>query len=136
MDQEFVFEGRVARVDHYDDDIDGVLFLNNATDPDATNPLVERFGEAIGEKRRQVSVRYFISTEPLTEEQRTDAEVHIAIGEGYAKFFSHYSELTGYLWTDQEITVGGHDLDKEIGAHDGKWCRLELTVHNITSERC
>ena len=135
MDQKFVFEGRVGHVDYYRGDINDVLLLDNPADPDDGNPLVERFAEALGKERKQVSIRYFISMEPLTEEQRTDVEVQIAVGEGYAEFVSRYSDLTGYLWTDQEMTVGGHDLENEIGSHEGKWCRLELTVHNATSAR-
>jgi len=115
-----IFEGRVREADQ-GEALD-VLTLGDTNLPEA-------FADALGERRRQVSVRYWISPEPLTEDQRTDAEVRIAAGDGYAEFISRYSDATGYLWTDVELTVGGHDLDAEIRRHLGAWCRLELVMH-------
>ena len=116
----YVFEGRIRRSD-YRENYD-VLMLDDTC-------LSKAFAEALGNERRQVSVRYFISSEPMTEEERTHAEVMIAIGEGYAEYVERYSFTTGYLWTDEELTVGGHDLETEIGSYVGSWCRLELMIH-------
>ncbi len=120
IDIQHIFEGRVRRAD-YRENYD-VLKLDDLC-------LSEAFAAALDGERRQVSVRYHISPEPMTEEQRTHAEVMIAIGEGYAEYIEHYSSTTGYLWTDEELIVGGHDLEAEIGSYVGQWCRLELTVH-------
>lgn len=119
-DKTVIFDGRIREAD-CGEALD-VLMLGDAN-------LAEAFAEALGERRQQVSVRYWISPEPLTQEQRTDAEVRIATGEGYAEFISRYSDATGYLWTDVELTVGGHDLDAEIRRFLGSWCRLELVIH-------
>jgi hypothetical protein len=34
------------------------------------------------------------------------------------------SEYTGYLWTDEDLMVGGHDLLAELKSHLGKFCHL------------
>ena len=120
MDRKVIFEGRVERRDY--EDTMNVLHVGDIA-------LSEAFAEALNQERKQVSVHYYISPEPMTKERRTHAEVMIANGEGYAEFIQQFSDTTGYLWTDEELTVGGHDLKTEIGGYVGKWCRLELTIH-------
>src|SRR5437868_3327415 len=39
---------------------------------------------------------------------------------------SHYSEITGYLWTDENLMVGGHDLLDELRSHKGSFVHLEI----------
>jgi hypothetical protein len=48
------------------------------------------------------------------------------LGEGDATFGARYSEDTGYLWTDEELNVGGHDLLGELESHEGRYCLLEI----------
>ena len=120
MDHKVIFEGRIERRE--DGDNWDALHLGDIV-------LSEAFAEALNEERKQVSVRYYISPEPMTKEQRTNAEVTVANGEGYAEYISRYNDITGYLWTDEALTVGGHDLKTEISGYVGKWCRLELTIH-------
>ncbi|MNJ80064.1 hypothetical protein D3C77_783070 [compost metagenome] len=42
---------------------------------------------------------------------------------------ARYSELTGYLWTDEYLKVGGHDIIEELRSYVGKWLILEIEVH-------
>ena len=48
------------------------------------------------------------------------------IGGIEADFNPRYSEITGYLWTDEELNVGGHDLMAELKSNVGKWLILEI----------
>jgi hypothetical protein len=40
-----------------------------------------------------------------------------------------YSETTGYLWTDEKLQVGGHDLIEELSGSAGKFLIFEADVH-------
>lgn len=117
-----VFEGRIAVRDR--GDASDILFLGHDSPP-----LAEQFRDALGGEKRQVSLRYFISADPLAEDQRTDALVRAAVGEGLGEYVDVYSDVTGHLWTDEAMKVGGHDLLDELRSHAGQWCRLEVTIH-------
>ena len=66
----------------------------------------------------QVSVRYIISDNPITDPEYLIASfVSQLDGVIELKHNSHFSELTGYLWTDNELKIGGHDLLKELSSH-------------------
>lgn len=82
----------------------------------------------------QVSVRYWISDEEITKEQAIEATVMMALGCTESKFRVHHSEVTGYLWTDEDFNVGGHDLIEEVSSFDGKYLLMEVLVHNGVSE--
>jgi len=73
-----------------------------------------------------LSVRYFITDKkrPLDElQERLLQKLH---GVGEAEYQDCFSEITGYLWTDEELKVGGHDLMNELRNHVGKYCHLEI----------
>ena len=40
-----------------------------------------------------------------------------------------YSEITGYLWTDEVVKIGGHDLLKEFETHLGKYLYMEIEYY-------
>ena len=50
----------------------------------------------------------------------------IVMGDANVDLQSRYSEITGYLWTDEDLNVGGHDLLAELKGHVGKWLIMEV----------
>ena len=107
------------------DDILGLVSENKWR----AEPFARSFEGIIGSGRKQVSVRYFLTDEARSVEQLNDALAHIAEGFGEAEYNHRYSEITGYLWTDEEAVVGGHDLVKELRGSLGKHLYMEVTVH-------
>jgi hypothetical protein len=73
-----------------------------------TKPFAEIAFNA-GWWQKYASVRYFISDRPATPEQLESDLVVVAMGVRESKYGAHYSDLTGYLWTDEQFNVGGHD---------------------------
>ena len=73
-----------------------------------------------------VTVRYWITDQPCTKDQAIEAAVLTVLGFAQVKLQSRYSELTGYLWTDEDLMVGGHDLLEEFKSNTGKWLILEV----------
>lgn len=87
--------------------------------------LIEGDMKAYG---RVASVRYWITDGPEPRESLSDVVARKLEGDLDAKFWVHYSEITGYLWTDEELNVGGHDLLEELRAFKGKRVYLEIDL--------
>ena len=80
---------------------------------------IEKHGEFL-------SVRYFISDKPKSLDELTTDLFKRLYGYGDADVHGSYSEYTGFLWWNENFTIGGHDLMKEIEEHDGKYIHLEI----------
>lgn len=74
-----------------------------------------------------LSVHYHIADVEQTTEQFDEALAHMLVGYTKADVGHHYSEITGYLWTDEKIQVGGHDLISGLHSYLGKYCQLTIT---------
>ena len=75
---------------------------------------------------RYLYARYYISDEELEKDELKEEFLKTIWGIGEADYGVAYSEITGYLWTDEEIKIGGHDLLTELKSHIGKYLYLEI----------
>lgn len=73
-----------------------------------------------------VTVSYWIADGPRTIEQLVENEAKKLAGAAGADYSQRYSDITGYLWTDAELTIGGHDLLAELESEVGRWCYLSI----------
>ena len=89
------------------------------------DPLAKRVEGDMWQHGRKLSVRYWIAPKPINRKLRRD--MIIKEGEGFADFGHRYSEITGYLWTDEDLMVGGHDLIGELRNYVGQYVHLEIT---------
>lgn len=80
--------------------------------------------------RKQVTVRYWITDKEATKEEAAEAFVESLSGKADGRFDPAYSELTGYLWTNEELKVGSHDLIERLRSHVGKWVNIEIEIHS------
>jgi hypothetical protein len=114
-----IYRGYIA--EHDQADATDVLYLTGVNDPlaDAVEDDIDSFG-------RYLTVRYFITDVERSAEELDEALAKQVIGYGKAEFHHRYSEITGYLWTDEELKVGGHDLLDELRSHKGKFVHLEI----------
>jgi hypothetical protein len=88
-------------------------------------PFVQMWEESFHTKQ-QVTVRYWISDSELTREELKENQLLAISGAVYADYGARYSELTGYLWTDEKLNVGGHDLLDELESNKGKFLYMEV----------
>ncbi len=100
---------------------EGVLFIGKG------EPIALILDDEINGK--QVSVRYWISDKKKSKQELQESLLKIMSGAIDAEYFNHYSDYTGYLWTDQNLKIGGHDLLEEIRSNVGKFIWLEIDVH-------
>lgn len=137
----YVFTGKLNR-DACDGDGYGLLGLQSYEEVMLFNgstykstqsniALVKELNEIL--YRKQVTVRYMVSEDPITNANdllNLYSEGFVTHqGAGSCSFSHAYSELTGYLWTDESLEVGGHDLLKELDINVNKYLHLEVEVH-------
>ena len=94
----------------------GVLFLSSIE-----WPFAEELEWIQG---KNVSVRYWIANFEATKEIADEEFASKLLGKAEADFSVAYSDYTGYLWTDEEINVGGHDLLYELKSFADNWLIL------------
>lgn len=97
------------------------LFIGEMDDP-----IAEVFEDEI--KGMQVSVRYWISDTEKNKEQLRESFLKVLLGAVDAEYGDVYSETTGYLCTDEELKIGGHDLLAELQSNIGKYIWLEIDI--------
>ena len=92
-----------------------------------SQPIAEIFEEDFVGK--QVTVRYWTSENEKTKEELQESVLRKLFGDVDANYSDCYSEITGYLWTNEDINIGGHDLLNEIRSYAGSYILLEVDVH-------
>jgi len=120
-----VYTGKLSLGEHYDDELDGILLVNG-------EPLARTVQEGRDEYGKYLSVSYYITDQSVTDEDELqEAFLGRLDGLGEVDFDIRYSEITGYLWTDEELKVGGHDLIEELTSYVGKYLYLKVTYSKI-----
>lgn len=109
---------------HADGESDDVLFLDGGEWRD--DPLAGVIADDIERHGRYLSVRYWTADAPRDDDAMIEGAIRELLGESEAEFLHRYSEITGYLWTDEDINVGGHDLLGELKSQAGRYCMLEI----------
>lgn len=99
---------------------------------DMEEPIAKCFDDDFGGK--WVSVSYYISDVEKTKQELMENRLISITGSVEADYRDAYSELTGYLWTDEELKVGGHDLLKILNDNLGKFIYMEVQIHPFTSK--
>jgi hypothetical protein len=95
---------------------------------DSEEPIADVLQSEIS--RKLVNVQFWISDIALTKAELKSELVRKLYGEAEVEYIQHYSDYTGYLWTDEELKVGGHDLLAELRGYEGKYIYLEILVHD------
>jgi hypothetical protein len=79
--------------------------------------------------RATVTVRYAIKTKnewPETLDEVAADFLSVLEGASESKYYARYSEITGYLWTEEGAKVGGHDLLHILYGNVGKFLWMEV----------
>lgn len=120
---ERIYTGTI-KIGSYGED-DDALWLEPSADPQA-EPLAGEIATDIEELGNTVTVSYWITDGPRTLDQLLENEAKKLAGAADADYSQRYSDVTGYLWTDAELTIGGHDLLAELESEVGRWCYLSI----------
>ena len=127
------YSGFIA-TDTYDEATD-ILYLRPARSSrhsDEERPLAEILKDDIAGE--WVSASYYVCNRRCSLPEAQKSLVRQLSGLVDATFGARYSEITGYLWTDEEVNIGGHDLIEELYAHAGKYLILIVTVESAPKD--
>jgi len=102
------------------------LLVRNSGLQEENEPLAVRL-EFMDHK--QVTVRYWVCEQKCSKEDAAEDFLRTLMGLGVSDYGARYSEYTGYLWTDEDIQVGGHDILEELKSYLGEYLILEVEVH-------
>ncbi len=107
-------------------DFNGHDSLHLLRDGKANSPLAQ---EIFFPSRNKVSVNYLISDKEIPENEIELETLKFIEGFGETTYGATYSELTGYLWTNEELKVGGHNLLQELFPNIGKYLHMSITIN-------
>jgi hypothetical protein len=78
-----------------------------------------------------LSIHYFIVDKEMSEDEamtefltNIDTDKYELKGKADIQYIPRYSEYTGYLWTDEDLMIGGHDLLEELSSNIGRYLIL------------
>jgi len=109
-----IYQGRIYEAD------EGGLHIKDAAIADSVLECIRIHGSFL-------TVRYWIAKQPINPDTVMQEWLkQLYTGSGSADYEIHRSERTGYLWTDEELNVGGHDLLAELYTHIGKYIYMEI----------
>lgn len=89
-------------------------------------PLSEQLEDI---QNKQVSVNFYITDIEKPIEELKENLILQLCGAIDADYGDAYSDLTGYLWTDDKLQIGNHDIIEMLSEHDGKFVYLDITIH-------
>jgi len=107
--------------EHYGEEGHLTLYLSSVKEP-----LAKAIGSLTYNKF--VTIRYWVTDKECTKDEASEDFLKKLYGKTDSRFGSCYSDLTGYLWTDEYCRVGGHDIIKELRSHVGKWLIMEIEI--------
>jgi len=120
MPETLIYSGGIYLSDH--GEACEILFIDTLDEPIADELQYKIDG-------KNVSVRYWITDQKCTKEEAQESFLKTVMGVAECNYCSRYSEITGYLWTDDDLMIGGHDLHEEISSNAGKYLILEIDIH-------
>jgi hypothetical protein len=123
-----VIQGWVAIRTYGDEGDTEVIYVSD----DDSEPLAERLSHL---SRQRISVRYWTSNQEAPIDVVKTEAIKTLMGYADIDFGARYSEITGYLWTDNDLNVGGRDLLRELESASGKWLVLEVDVEDVHATR-
>jgi hypothetical protein len=89
--------------------------------------LAELVSRDRDEHGRFLSVSYYTSDKPVADPQAEYLkQLYGGVTDDDVEYRMRYSDITGYLWTDEKLTVGGHDLIEELRGNLGRY--LYMTI--------
>ena len=91
--------------------------------------LAEVLGSDLQDYGPYVSVQYYTTISDTPFEVIQEEYLKTVMGLSEADFGHRYSEITGYLWTDESWQVGGHDLIGLLTMDIGRFCHLMVVFH-------
>ncbi len=98
---------------------DGLLFIGSDVVADTLQDDLQDYGN-------YVTVSFYTTEKDTPIEVIQEEYMMTLMGLSDADFDHRYSDITGYLWTDESWEVGGHNLIELLSLSTGRFCHLDV----------
>ena len=104
--------------------------LNGCTEETVVDsfPFSKRMAEECEWLDKYVNIQMLTGTEPIDLDHIDETKIVSMMGESDSRYYHCYSELSGYLWTEETFKCGGHDLLKILHSHEGEYIHMEIEL--------
>lgn len=92
-------------------------------------PLTKKMEDKIEWMHHYASVMFVTGDTPIDPTKVEETIIQSYYGEVDSAYHHRYSDCTGYLWTDEEFKVGGHDIIKILGNYVGEYIHMEIELY-------
>lgn len=83
----------------------------------------------IGWSNVYASVRFLTGDTPIDPLKVEQIIIENYFGNVKSLYRHHYSDYTGYLWTDEDFVVGGHKIPKILENYNKKYIHMEIELY-------
>jgi len=126
--EKYVYIGKLIYTSNGEED--DILGLEVEDDEKFVEKIIEDIeGEWENEiSNKFVNIKYYISDVLKSLDEIKEEHLKQILGVMEANYYVSYSECTGYLWTTEDLMVGGHDLLEELKDNIGKFLYMDIEI--------
>jgi len=92
-------------------------------------PLTKEMEDLLGWGVNFASVRFVTADVPVDPTTVEEKIIESYYGGAKAEYYHRYTDLTGYLWTNEGFEVGGHDIPKILENYVGQYIHMEIELY-------
>ena len=92
-------------------------------------PLTKEMEDRVGWRGSYANIQMLFGRTPIDLEHIDETKIVSMMGDVTSEYYHSYSELTGYLWTTEKFTCGGHDIPKILRSHMGEYVHMEIELY-------
>lgn len=93
-------------------------------------PLTKEMEHRIGWGSCYASIQMLTGNTPIDLDHIDETKVVSMMGLTKSHYYHRYSDLTGYLWTEEGFKCGGHDIYRILASHDGEYIHMEIELYD------
>lgn len=134
-----ILNGIIGDCDTYDDNsytvgiksIQRVKRLNGEYAEIITSsfPFTKAMEDKCKWRNKYASIQMLTGDTPIDINHIDETKIVSMMGEVTSEYYHCYSDLTGYLWTDESFKCGGHDIPKILRSHMGEYVHMEIELY-------
>ena len=92
-------------------------------------PFTKEMEDRCGWRGSYASIQMLTGDTPIDMDNIEETKIVSMMGEVNSKYYHCYSDLTGYLWTEEGFKCGGHDIPKILRSHFGEYIHMEIELY-------
>ena len=92
-------------------------------------PFTKEMEDKCGWRNKYASIQMLTGDTPIDVDHIYETKIVSMMGEVESEYYHAYSDYTGYLWTDEKFTCGGHDIPEILKSHKGEYIHMEIELY-------